>query len=69
MKNSELREMTTGDIIERLEENEELYVKMKLNHAISPLDNPMSIKGNRREIARIKTELRSRELSESKNKD
>ncbi len=38
---------------------------MKLNHAISPLDNPMQIKAIRREIARLNTELRRRELNET----
>jgi large subunit ribosomal protein L29 len=35
---------------------------MKLNHAVTPLENPMQIKFTRRTVARLKTELRNREL-------
>lgn len=62
MKNAEIIEMTTNDLIERLDEAEQMLVKMKLNHAISPLENPMQIRWTRREVARIKTELHKRSL-------
>jgi len=39
---------------------------MKMNHAISPLENPLEIRNTRRTIARLKTELRRRQLEESK---
>ncbi len=66
MKNAEIREMTTNDLNERLDEVEAMLVKMEINHAISPLENPMKIRWNRREIARIKTELHRRELEDVK---
>ena len=37
--------------------------QLKLNHQISPLENPSQIKAARRDIARMKTVLRERELN------
>jgi large subunit ribosomal protein L29 len=42
------------------------YRKMKINHAVSELDNPQVIKNNRRTIARLKTEIKRREMAASK---
>ena len=57
-----IREMTTEELLERLEEETKQLTKMKLAHAVSPLDNPHKLKDYRRMIARMKTELRRREL-------
>lgn len=54
--------MTTGEIRERLEEEKRQLVKLHLNHAVSPLENPNKIKAFRRTIARLETELRQRTL-------
>jgi large subunit ribosomal protein L29 len=64
MKNSEIRELATADIIERIDTEENLLARMKMNHAVSPLDNPHKISENRKIIARLKTELRSRQAAE-----
>ena len=63
MKSKELKELETKDLAERLEAEVARYNQMKLNHAITPLENPSQIKTTRRDIARIKTELRQRELN------
>ena len=63
MKINEIRELTTQDLVERLEATVEQLQKMKLNHAITPLENPSQIKLVRRDIARMKTVLRQRELN------
>ena len=60
MKTAEIRELTTSEIQERIETEKEALVRMKLNHTISPLDNPMQIKAARRNIARLMTELTKR---------
>jgi len=61
MKTSEIKELNNQEILERLDAQKEQLVRLKLNHAISPLDNPMQIKEVRRSIARLTTELRQRE--------
>ena len=48
---------------ERMEAEVAKYNQMKLNHSITPLENPSQIKAVRRDIARMKTELRQRELN------
>lgn len=62
-----IREMTTAELIERLEEEKQQLVKLKLNHAVSPLENPNKIKVYRKTIARLMTELHSRELAAKPN--
>ncbi len=64
MEQEVIRELSTAELIERLEEETKQLVKLKLNHAVSPLENPNKIKAYRKIIARIKTELRKRELEE-----
>ena len=63
MKIAEVKEMSTTDLVERIEAEVANYNQMVLNHSISPLDNPAQIKQIRRTIARMKTELRQRELN------
>ena len=63
MKIKEVRELETKELAERIESEVAKYNQMKLNHAVSPLENPSQIKAARRDIARMKTELRQRELN------
>ena len=63
MKTAEIKEMPTNDLKERVEAEVANYQQMVLNHSISPLDNPAQIKQLRRTIARMKTDLRKRELN------
>ena len=64
MKIAEIRELSTQELNERVEADVTRYAQMKLNHAISPLENPSQIKDLRRSIARMKSELRSLELNQ-----
>ena len=64
MKIAEIRELSTAELKERVETEVTRYAQMKLNHAISPLQNPEELKKLRRSIARMKSELRSRELNQ-----
>ena len=64
MKISEIRELSTSEIEERIETEKSLLLKLKMNHAVSPLDNPLKLPAARRNIARLKTELRQRLLTE-----
>ena len=52
-----------NDLVERIEAEVANYKQMVLNHSISPVDNPAQIRQLRRTIARMKTELRDRELN------
>jgi large subunit ribosomal protein L29 len=64
MEQEVIRELSTPELVERLDTESKQLVKLKLNHAVSPLENPNKISVYRRTVARIKTELRRRELEE-----
>lgn len=64
MKASEVRELTTKEIIERVAVEKEQLNKMKINHSVSPLDNPSQIKEMRKSVARLETELQQRKSNE-----
>jgi large subunit ribosomal protein L29 len=66
MKASEVRELSTLEIQEQIENNTKALTKMRLNHAVSPLDNTNKIGETKRDIARLKTELRAREINQKK---
>lgn len=66
MKTEEIRGLTLKEIEERIDNEEAYLLKLRLNHAISPLDNPMKIKETRKNIARLKTELKNRQLADAK---
>ena len=61
MKTREIKELNSKEIQERLDAEVSRLDLLKLNHSISPLDNPLQIKEVRRTIARFATELRQRE--------
>ncbi|ROT05490.1 50S ribosomal protein L29 [Muribaculaceae bacterium Isolate-104 (HZI)] len=63
MKKVEIKELSTQDLKDRLEQMEREYAQLKINHSVSPVDNPAQIRRDRRMIARVKTELRQRELN------
>jgi large subunit ribosomal protein L29 len=62
MEQKVIIELTTGEILERLDEEKRQLTKLKLNHAVSPLENPNKIKAYRKTIARLETEIRRRAL-------
>jgi len=63
MKMTEIKALETKELAERVESEVAKYHQTKLNHSITPLENPSQIKAARRDIARMKTELRQRELN------
>ena len=63
MKMKELKELDVKALAEKLESEKAQLNQLKLNHSVAPLENPSQIKAARRDIARMKTELRQRELN------
>ena len=68
MKNNVIIELSTQELQERLTVDKMQLNKMKINHAVTPLENPNKIMEARKDIARIMTELRKRVL-DSKSVD
>lgn len=61
--NKSIKELSEADLKARIQEDELRMKKLEFGHAISPLENPQTIRLLRRDIARLKTELRNRALS------
>ena len=68
MKASEINELSVKEIEERIDNEKNFLIKQKLNHAISPLDNPLKIRETKKTIARLETILRKKALEENKDK-
>ncbi|MFT4697015.1 MAG: large subunit ribosomal protein L29 [Flavobacteriaceae bacterium] len=62
MKQSEIKEASNVELQEQLSESRKSYSDLKMAHAISPLENPVQLRSQRRAIARIETELTKREV-------
>lgn len=63
MKNAEIKGLGTKELEELVQTTSDKLQQLKLNHAVTPLENPSQIKMLRHDIARMKTELRWRELN------
>ncbi|WP_279086439.1 50S ribosomal protein L29 [Bacteroides acidifaciens] len=66
MKNSEIIQMTTAELKEKVAMEKAALNKQSMNHTITPMENPMQLRAARKTIARMMTELRKRELNEKK---
>jgi large subunit ribosomal protein L29 len=66
MKTAEIREMAINDLIERIETEKANLSTMKMNHAISPIENTSKIKESRINIARMLTVLQQKQTNEKK---
>ena len=62
MKNSEIRALTLDELKQKVAAEEEAMQKLQFAHAISPIENPMKIKGTRKLIARMQTALTEKQL-------
>ena len=66
MKKEEIKELSIQELQAQIEVAEKAYRELKVAHAISPSDNPAKITRDRREIARMKTILRQKEMAAQK---
>ncbi|MDA9056235.1 50S ribosomal protein L29 [Flavobacteriaceae bacterium] len=62
MKQSEIKELSTAELQEKLSDTKKTYADLKMTHAISPLENPIQLRSIRRSVARLATELTNREV-------
>lgn len=61
MKSSVIREMSSAEIREQIENEKSMFLKLKMNHLVSNLENPIKLKYARKTIARLSTELTKRD--------
>jgi large subunit ribosomal protein L29 len=62
MNNNEIRELSNKELTTRINEERLSLVKLRLNHAVSPVENPNKINESKKLIARLLTESRKRQL-------
>ncbi len=62
MKQSEITKASTAELQEKLAEIKKVHTDLRIAHAISPLENPIQLRGLRRAVARIATELTKRSV-------
>lgn len=62
-KGTDLKDLTEVELRDKLSDERSTLTKLRFNHAVSPIENPMMMRQKRKEVARILTELRKRELA------
>lgn len=62
MKQSEIKQLSTAELQDKLGETKKSYEDLRMAHVISPLENPIQLRNVRRSVARIATELTKREV-------
>ena len=62
MKNEEIKDLSPEDLTDKIQDTEKMLNKMRMDHSVSAIENPMSIQHTRRLLARLKTELNNRKL-------
>jgi large subunit ribosomal protein L29 len=67
MKQEQIQELSIIELKDRITEESQVLSKMVFNHTVSTIENPLKIRSTRRAIARMKTELRKRELTSTAN--
>lgn len=66
MKGKQVNEMTDKELAAKLDELKSELFFLRLKHATNQLDNPMVLVETRRDIARVKTVIRQREIAKAK---
>ena len=62
MKNSEIKALTVAELKDKIASEKDALRKIQFAHKISSIENPMRIRENRKLIARLKTELRAKDI-------
>lgn len=70
MKNkaNDYKDLTVVELQDKLQEKRSSLTKLRFSHTVSPIENPMQMRAERKEVARILTELRKRELTNTASK-
>ena len=62
-KGTDLKDLTLVELQDKLQDERNTLRKLRFNHTVSPIDNPMQLRDRKKNVARILTELRKRELA------
>jgi large subunit ribosomal protein L29 len=69
MKNSEIIELSTEELVARISEEKANLTKLKFAHAVSAIENPTRITKVRKDVARLNTELTKRKAAPASEKE
>lgn len=61
MKQSEIKQMSAEELVEKISDFKKQYEDLKMAHAVTPLENPLQLRKMRRTVARLATEITKRE--------
>jgi large subunit ribosomal protein L29 len=67
-KSTDIKDLTLVELQDKLQDSRGTLNKLRFNHAVSPIDSPMQLRSKKKEVARILTELRKRELANTASK-
>jgi large subunit ribosomal protein L29 len=67
-KGTDLNELTLQELQDKLQDERSTLTKLRFNHTVSTIENPMQLRSKRKEVARILTELRKREIANTASK-
>ena len=67
-KGTDLKDLTLVELQDKLQDSRGTLNKLRFNHAVSPIDSPMQLRSKKKEVARILTELRKREIANTASK-
>ena len=63
-KGLELKDLTVAELQDKLQDERSNLTKLRFNHTVSPIESPMQLRHKRKDVARILTELRKREIND-----
>ena len=63
MTNKEIRDLTSEELLKKIEESKEELFNLRFNQATGSLEKPSRLRELRKQVARMKTVLRDRELN------
>jgi len=69
MKNKDIQSLPDADLKSKIKEEKDSIMKLKINHGVSPLENPILLRANRRNIARLLTEESKRKATNNNGFD
>lgn len=66
MKTKDIVALSTQELLDKVKEEKAALNKLKINHAVSPLENPLKLRANRRTVAKLLTEATKRNKASNK---
>ena len=63
MKNKDIVALSTAELQNKIKEEKSVLTKLKLNHTVAPIENPIKIRDTRKSVARLASEITKRNIT------